>query len=193
MKLAYARIPRITTMLWVVGALAIGFLWHRSFDSADTVLLFAPGDRMQGVTSTVGGFQLIVSNLSAGSRWSWSADVISNQLTWLPGRALGRSWAQDAGPTPANMFLAGPLTFPPSGFGFGLQLLDGAAIPVPGAWAVILTVPQWLIGTLFLIVPFHRLIVYRRLGRRLKQGRCPVCGYDLRASQGRCPECGTYI
>jgi hypothetical protein len=24
-----------------------------------------------------------------------------------------------------------------------------------------------------------------------EQGRCPACGYDLRASPGRCPECGT--
>ena len=27
--------------------------------------------------------------------------------------------------------------------------------------------------------------------RRHKPGRCPVCGYDLRATPDRCPECGT--
>ena len=27
--------------------------------------------------------------------------------------------------------------------------------------------------------------------RRRSLGRCPACGYDLRASPGRCPECGT--
>ena len=30
----------------------------------------------------------------------------------------------------------------------------------------------------------------RRLVRRVVAGRCPACGYDLRATPGRCPECG---
>ena len=30
----------------------------------------------------------------------------------------------------------------------------------------------------------------RRRARRAREGRCPECGYDLRASPGRCPECG---
>ena len=30
-----------------------------------------------------------------------------------------------------------------------------------------------------------------RFDRAVRRGRCPACGYDLRATPGRCPECGT--
>jgi hypothetical protein len=43
----------------------------------------------------------------------------------------------------------------------------------------------WLV--LFLATLTRRLLLIQRL----RHGRCPVCGYDLRATSGRCPECGT--
>lgn len=61
---------------------------------------------------------------------------------------------------------------------------------------------QYVYRELFFSIPYWLLIVLTgaagwRLGRtdrierrRLREGRCPACGYDLRATPGRCPECG---
>ena len=41
-------------------------------------------------------------------------------------------------------------------------------------------------------IPAHYAIKrFQSRRRRRRIGRCPRCGYDLRASPGRCPECGT--
>jgi hypothetical protein len=46
-----------------------------------------------------------------------------------------------------------------------------------------------ILPTIWLILMLRR----RRNVRRRTEGRCTICGYDLRASVGRCPECGTPI
>jgi hypothetical protein len=55
------------------------------------------------------------------------------------------------------------------------------------AWAV----PYWLPAT-FLVWPPLVALLYANVARRARRtGRCPKCGYDLRATPDRCPECGT--
>jgi hypothetical protein len=53
-----------------------------------------------------------------------------------------------------------------------------------------LTVPLPLLTLLTGGLAGMRLIGYVRRRRTSRSGRCPGCGYDLRATPDRCPECG---
>ena len=60
-----------------------------------------------------------------------------------------------------------------------------------GKWMI--AVPDWFLVLLLGLAPaigFHRA---RQRARRLRNGFCPHCGYDLRATPDRCPECGTAV
>jgi hypothetical protein len=66
------------------------------------------------------------------------------------------------------------------GYLFGLEVHYALLFPV--------TV---FLPTLWMFTSGRRLL-RRRYQRMLeRRGRCPSCGYDLRATLGRCPECGT--
>jgi hypothetical protein len=54
-----------------------------------------------------------------------------------------------------------------------------------------LYVPSWFVLGATLVLPSLRAVRMLRARRRPKQGLCPSCGYDLRATPDRCPECGT--
>jgi hypothetical protein len=64
-----------------------------------------------------------------------------------------------------------------------------AGYPVARSTAIF--VPHWALAVLFGLLPAVPLVRALRRRQRVRQGRCPSCGYDLRGSPNRCPECGT--
>ena len=73
-------------------------------------------------------------------------------------------------------------------------LLDSYAAYMTGpAWCRSLQIPLWLVLIVSSLAPAFVLRAHvRRTNRRrrVRQGMCAACGYDLRASTDRCPECG---
>ena len=72
--------------------------------------------------------------------------------------------------------------------GFGAKFADGkypsfrtgaTEILLPFWFLWLITLPPW--------IWFYRVV---RGECRTRTGRCPACGYDLRATTDRCPECG---
>jgi hypothetical protein len=50
--------------------------------------------------------------------------------------------------------------------------------------------PAWFVALLGATPLAIRYGAKRRRSRRVAQGKCARCGYDLRGSEGNCPECG---
>jgi hypothetical protein len=111
------------------------------------------------------------------------------------GRFLGRSgFSYRRNPPEVPFFALAATGFAEEPLCWGFRYKHGT-LPQPG-WPRPaleqhnLTVPLWSLAAVFAVLPLPWVVRRVRILMRSRVGRCPKCGYDLRATPARCPECG---
>jgi hypothetical protein len=175
------RVPPARVLISWGLLLILSLLWIRSYWRTDTLLLFVPGDRVQGVTSARGVILVAVSNVAVGREWAWSADHVAFE-----------NEADDPGFDKSAAVLIGvdETIVKPKFLGFGAVFPAQNQLLIQRTRAAVILVPHWFILGLIAIFPVRAALRRRRMARWKREGRCVQCGYDLRASPQRCPECG---
>jgi hypothetical protein len=143
--------------------------------------------------------------LGAGTAWAFalpdiaifnSGGYYSHAFGWRNGSVFYRKYARPEGPAPVGDWVAENQALPPvrrwgwSGCGVTSQyILSSAGRRHTWTIGFPLIVPLGL--TSFLSCrALARVVTEARRATRQRQGLCPNCGYDWRATPSRCPECG---
>ncbi len=128
--------------------------------------------------------------------WPWTNESIRAHAHNYP----SGEWTLRNYPGATRLELAG---FECSLVSYHLDFTDPSAPPgpppLPSAPGVNLSneawlIPYWMVILFFCPLPtfwLRRQFRQRQHRRRLADGLCVTCGYDLRASPARCPECGS--
>jgi hypothetical protein len=179
------------TLLSLLLFVALAGLWVRSLGHFERVdLRYAHWSRADELHSTFVGF-------------SWYANTLRLEVIHLPfGPAYFRdrtdawtAWFRGQHPPGARWdFLGEDVTAVmngcPPGFAAGHWPYPTAGV-IGDRW--VLAVRPWLPTGLAAVLPAVWLVRRLRARRARRQGLCPACGYDLRATPDRCPECGRAV
>jgi hypothetical protein len=153
--------------------LAVAALWVRSYFVKDELYLLPGPARDKEFTSFRGSIASLPGRIEFKLAYRGSAGVVV--------------CASDRG---QRVIYAGAKRRPPEENGRGDHARHQFEVIDYGRYSTV-RVPHWGILSLALL-PGIGWLIKRWVGRRRSRaGRCPTCGYDLRATPERCPECGT--
>ena len=172
------RLLNLLTLLSLLLLVATAVLWVRSYRTLDQYCqLDDATGREDEVVLLYGGVHVArVGNVATLARQANLVLETGWTATPLPssGRAPSFDWQVFSNRTVVVRFEF-----------LGFRWLTGSLGSTNVMWSI--RIPLWLPASVFALLP--ALWLSKRLRRR-RPGRCPRCGYDLRATPGRCPECG---
>jgi len=173
------RLLNLLTLLSLLLLVATAVLWVRSYRIFDQYCqLDDATGRENEVVLLYGGVHVArVENMATLARQANLVLEAGWTATPLPssGRAPSFDWQVFY-----NRNVVVRLEF------LGFRWLTGSLGTTNVMWSI--RIPLWLPASVFALLP--ALWLSKRLRRR-RPGRCPRCGYDLRATPDRCPECGS--
>jgi hypothetical protein len=156
---------------------------------------------------------LCITAWAAANPMRLEKSFVRRGRVWYVGLRHGRAWVTTAEGWPEGalrpgeraVFWTRPPEAPTARFwghyncvwgssGDGVSGPAGWSFSIPGhrwSFGLMLWFPTALTALLPLTWAAVRIPPALRRRKAARQGLCPSCGYDLRASPGRCPECGT--
>ena len=175
-------LPALSLLLCVAAGVAWVWSWERGYIVA-----------RRGVAGGTAHCTLADGRIAA----CYFTDPTGRDMTIPP----GETWA--GWQSTATNFWPPPWAGRLAGFAWAGSHPDPSA--VPRFWYI--AVPLWLVVAATGMASIPAFIALRRRAiacelwfralptaligsRRRRSGRCPACGYDLRATPDRCPECG---
>ena len=178
------RFLAFVAVLALLLCVATVVLWVRSYFTYD--LLIRSLD-VRSPTGTTTATTLVIDSLDGCFSVEWfryedleQAPAARRQVRW---DAVTRPPAREDKFNRMLMFNAG-LSWGRFGYGY----FKGTSVPQQRV-----ATPHGAIALATFLLPGILLWKRHRIRARVRSGRCPSCGYDLRASRDRCPECGTPI
>jgi hypothetical protein len=171
LRLGLAILGGVLLLAWCTA-------WAGSHFRAFSVYrLYAPGD----------GEPFDAASLSRGRvEWVWTTDTVGFNAPG-PWSAVSRYL-----PTHYSETASFDTTDRTKPFGWGDSQMSGSLALLTGIrWKLrIIWFPSWAGVPPLALLTWLPLRAWRKRRRAGREGLCPSCGYDLRASPDRCPECG---
>ena len=189
------RLVNLAAALSLVLCVAMVGLWVRSYWRRDqaslTVLRWVTVVRADGTSKRFATYHSVIAVSGRGGvmlqyRWGPDDDWSMTGQRPQPQRLTVYAFSSDRPIYPrADDFLPDRVSRQGQKYGFGFSYVFFASLH-----RVQVVFPHLVLGVLSLILPAMTTRRRVREWRLRRAGRCPACGYDLRATPERCPECG---